>query len=88
MRLPKDVYQRLHKFSVAANKKQEARTLSTRSDGWIFLSQSTKTVWHSTHINASRRLVEVEGWDSEQALRLAEEYEFGLELLQRRRRAS
>lgn len=36
----------------------------------------------------ARWLVEVEGWEGEEASRLAEEYEFGRELLQRRRRAS
>ena len=83
--LPKDVYARLRLFSVAANKKTGSSHPLDQERWMDFLIASDKaTVVLDSHTLA-RWLVEIEGWESEQASRLAEEYEFGRELLQRRR---
>jgi hypothetical protein len=86
--LPEVVYQRLHHFSVTANK----RTGSSHpldQDRWMeFLIASDEEQAVLDPHTLARWLVEVEGWEPGQASRLAEEYEFGRELLQRRRRAS
>ena len=83
--LPKDVYDRLRLFSVAANRKTGSSHPLDQERWMDFLIASDKaTVTLDSHTLA-RWLVEVEGWESEQASRLAEEYEFGRELLQRRR---
>jgi hypothetical protein len=83
--LPKDVYARLRHFSVAANKKTGSSHPLDQERWMDFLIASDKaTVVLDSHTLA-RWLVEIEGWESEQASRLAEEYEFGRELLQRRR---
>jgi hypothetical protein len=86
--LPKDVYDRLRRFSVAANKKTGSSHPLDQERWMDFLVASDEArVLLDSHTLA-RWLVEVEGWKNEQASRLAEEYEFGRELLQRRRRAS
>jgi hypothetical protein len=83
--LPQDVYSRLRLFSVAANKRTGSSHPLDQERWMDFLIASDKaTVSLDSHILA-RWLVEVEGWESELASRLAQEYEFGRELLQRRR---
>jgi hypothetical protein len=86
--LPKEVYQRLHLFSVAANK-NTGSSHPLDHERWIdFLIASDEQQVALDPPTLARWLTEVQGWDAEQASRLAEEYEFGRELLQRRRRAS
>jgi hypothetical protein len=87
-RLPREVYERLRRFSAAANKKTGS-THPFDQERWMDFLVATDEM--QTPLDAhtlARWLVEVDGWEIEQASRLAEEYEFGRELLKRRKRAS
>jgi len=87
-RMPQQVYDCLRLFSRAANK----RTGSTHPldlERWLdFLVAIDEAQVELDSHTLARWLVEVEGWEGEQASRLAEEYEFGRELLQHRRRTT
>ncbi len=88
VQLPREVYDRLRRFSLAANKKTGSFHPLDQERWMDFLIASDQAQVSLDPHTIARWLVEVEGWESEQASRLAEEYEFGRELLQRRRRAS
>jgi len=85
--LPPPVYDRLCRFARTA--KFMGITHPADRERWMdFLVMSDKENAELHSDTLARWLVEVEGWEKEQASRLAEEYGFGRELLQRRRRAS
>lgn len=86
--LPPEVYQRLRTFSVAANKSTGSSHPYDRERWMDFLIEAVEAHAPLGPHALSRWLVEEGQWDPEQASRLAEEYEFGRELLERRRRAS
>jgi hypothetical protein len=86
--LPGDVYRRLHTFSLAANK-STGSSHPFDKDRWMdFLIEAVEAHAVLDPQTLERWLVEEEQWVPEQASRLAEEYEFGRDLLERRRRAS
>jgi hypothetical protein len=86
--LPGEVYKRLRAFSAAANKSTGASHPYDR-DRWMdFLIEAVESHAPLDSHTLGRWLVEEGEWDPEQASRLAEEYEFGRELFERRRRAS
>ena len=81
--LPMEVFDRLRKFSALANKKTGS-SHPLDHDRWMdFLIASDEAEVKLDPNTLARWLVEVEGWGREQASRLAEEYEFGRDLLQR-----
>lgn len=85
-KLPERVYERLRLFSRAANKKTGS-SHPLDLERWLdFLVAIDEAQVELDSHTLARWLVEVEGWEGEQASRLAEEYEFGRELLQHRRR--
>lgn len=86
--LPKEVYQRLRQFSVAANKKTGSSHPFDQARWMDFLIATDEMQTSLDSQTLARWLVEAEGWGAEEASRLAEEYEFGRELLERRKRAS
>ena len=81
--LPKEVFDRLRKFSVLANKKTGGSHPLDQGRWMDFLIASNEAGVQLDSNTLARWLVEVEGWEGAQASRLAEEYEFGRELLQR-----
>jgi hypothetical protein len=86
--LPGDVYKRLRAFSVAANKSTGSSHPYDRERWMDFLIEAVQTGAPLDPHTLARWLVEEGQWDAEQASRLAEEYEFGRELLERPKRAS
>lgn len=83
--LPQAVYDRLRRFSVAANKRTGSSHPLDQERWMDFLIAVDDARIRLDSQTLARWLVESEGWDADQASRLAEEYEFGRELLQRRR---
>jgi hypothetical protein len=81
--LPKEVFDRLRNFCVLANKKTGSSHPLDQQRWMEFLIASDEAGVQLDSHTLARWLVEVEGWDNEQASRLAEEYEFGRGLLQR-----
>jgi hypothetical protein len=86
--LPKDVYERLRVFSATANKTTGSSHPYDRERWLDFLIKAVDAGTELDTHTLQRWLVEEERWGPEEAARLAEEYEFGRELLERRRRAS
>jgi len=86
--LPAEVYQRLRAFSIAANKSTGSSHPYDRERWLDFLIEAVERRAALDPHTLSRWLVDEGQWDAEKASRLAEEYEFGRELLERRRRAS
>ena len=86
--LPERVYERLHFFSVAANKMTGSSHPLDRERWMDFLIKSVEEGVTLDARTLSRWLIEEEQWEPDQASRLAEEYAFGRDLLERRRRAS
>ena len=87
-KLPQQVYDCLCLFSQAANKKTGSSHPLDLERWLAFLVVIDETQVELDSHTLARWLVEVEGWEDEQASRLAEEYEFGRELLQHRRQRS
>lgn len=86
--LPAEVYKRLQAFSVGANKKTGSSHPFDRERWMDFLIQAVEARAVLDAHTLTRWLVEEGNWDPEQASRLGEKYEFGRDLLERRRRAS
>jgi hypothetical protein len=86
--LPSEIFGRLLQFSRAANK-NTGSTHPLDQERWMgFLVACAQTHIELDSQMLARWFVEVEGWDVEQASRLAEEYEFGRELLHQYQQAS
>lgn len=81
--LPKEVFDCLRRFSGLANKKTGSSHPLDQERWMDFLIASDEAGVKLDSHTLARWLVEAEGWEGEQASRLAEEYEFGRELLQR-----
>jgi len=88
LQLPQRVYEPLHLFSVAANRITGSSHPLDRERWMDFLITSVEEGVTLDAHTLSRWLIEEEQWEPDQASRLAEEYEFGRDLLERRRRAS
>ena len=87
-KLPQHVYDRLCLFSQLANK-NTGSSHPLDLERWMdFLVAIDEAQVELDSHTIARWLVEVEGWEGEQASRLADEYEFGRELLQHRRRTT
>lgn len=86
--LPNEVYKRLRAFSVAANKNTGSSHPFDRERWMDFLIATVEARAPLNPQTLARWLVEESQWDADQASRLAEEYEFGRELLERRKQAS
>lgn len=83
--LPTEVYKRLRAFSIAANKSTGSTHPYDRERWLDFLIEAVGARASLDSHTLARWLVEEGKWDPDQASRLAEEYEFGRELLERRR---
>ncbi len=87
--LPAGVFERLRRFSAAANKSTGSSHPFDRERWMDFLIQAAEAPAELDPHTLGRWLVEEAGWGPDEAARLAEQYEFGRELLERnRRRAS
>jgi len=81
--LPHDVFEKLRRFSALANKKTGSSHPLDQERWMDFLIASNESGVELDSNTLARWLVEVEGWEGEQASHLAEEYQFGRGLLQR-----
>ena len=86
--LPAEVFEHLLQFSRAANK-NTGSTHPLDQERWMgFLIACAQRHLELDSQMLARWFVEVEGWNMDQASHLAEEYEFGRELLQQYQQAS
>jgi hypothetical protein len=83
--LPGSVIQRLRQFSALANKHTGSGQPYDRDRWFDFLIESERSGSPLAAHILQRWLVEEEGWEDDQASKLAEEYEYGRELLSRSR---
>lgn len=81
--IPVHVFDRLRRFSALANKRTGSSHPLDQERWMDFLIASDQAGVRLSSHTLRRWLVEIEGWDSDQASRLAEEYEFGRGLLER-----
>ena len=86
--LSPSVFERLQFFSTHANKRTGSGHPFDRRRWLDFLIATVDAQADLDSHTLTRWLEEDGGWDAEQASRLADEYEFGRELLERRKQAS